>query len=305
MTSPAPPKSLSQHAALAGPGDSGFVDGSLPVETQRRRPAGAFEMEKLKDIFARILFYLEERGMAKVPYHEAIPEAAEKIQKEVAQLQAAPACIPPCGFQKEARTYKCKSCRIVECPLPIDCPVQDVHKVEGDITVLKCSVKFSVPPERLIKWKFVKDIRSQDLSFFENLYTGTDSSFIIRPTTGAHHGTYACEIAEGNDVLVRKYIYLNGETRGQFQGSERMRQKTHRGGADVTAKQLGKEKELQGMFQAILNAPPGAAAEEVVEESLPSLEDLLREPDSLHKKNVLLLFVGLILSSMLVTLLLM
>lgn len=37
MTSPAPPKSLSQHAALAGPGDSGFVDGSLPVETQRRR----------------------------------------------------------------------------------------------------------------------------------------------------------------------------------------------------------------------------------------------------------------------------
>uniref|UniRef100_A0ACB8FRV7 Uncharacterized protein n=1 Tax=Sphaerodactylus townsendi TaxID=933632 RepID=A0ACB8FRV7_9SAUR len=59
------------------------------------------------------------------------------------------------------------------------------------------------------------------------------------------------------------------------------------------------------MFQAILHPPPGVAAAEVVEPNFPSLQDLLREPDSLRKKSVILLFVGLVLSSMLVTLLLM
>ncbi|KAL8219449.1 UNVERIFIED_CONTAM: hypothetical protein K2H54_024949 [Gekko kuhli] len=234
---------------------------------------GVLEMEKLKDIFARILFYLEEKGMAKVPYRQAIPEAAEKVQKEVEELKA--------GFQKEARSYRCNTCRITDCPLPINCPVRYVHKAEGDITILQCSVKFSVPPERIIKWKFARDLQSQDLSFFEDLYIGIDSSFLIRPTTGAHRGTYACEIMIGDDVLVRKYIFLN-----------------------VTVKRLGKEKELQTMFHDILNPPPGVAAAEVVEESS-TLEDLLRDPDSLRKTSVLLVFLGVVLSSMLVTLLLM
>ncbi|XP_060114628.1 sperm acrosome membrane-associated protein 6 [Heteronotia binoei] len=108
-----------------------------------------------------------------------------------------------------------------------------------------------------------------------------ESSFLIRPTTGAHHGTYACEILEVDDVLVRKYIFLN-----------------------VTVKRLGKEKELQAMFHDILNPPPGVAAAEEVEQSS-FLEDLLREPDSLLKARVLLIILGLVMSSMLVTLLLM
>ncbi|XP_077196977.1 sperm acrosome membrane-associated protein 6-like isoform X2 [Paroedura picta] len=216
---------------------------------------GVSEMEKLKDIFGRILFYLEEKGMAKVPYRQAIPEAAAKVQKEVEGLQAAPACIPPC--------------------------VRYVHKAEGDITILRCTVKFTIPPETIIRWKFAKDIISQDLAYFEVLYTGMDLTFLIRPTTGAHGGTYACEIAEEDDVLVRKFFYLN-----------------------VTVKRLGKEKELQAMFHDILNPPPGVASVEVVE-PISSLQDLLQDPDSLRKTGVLLLLLGLFLSSMLVTLLLM
>ncbi|XP_077192530.1 sperm acrosome membrane-associated protein 6-like isoform X1 [Paroedura picta] len=242
---------------------------------------GVSEMEKLKDIFGRILFYLEEKGMAKVPYPQAIPEAAAKVQKEVEGLQAAPACIPPCGFQKEARSYRCDSCHVTDCPLPIDCPIRYVHKAEGDITILRCTVKFTIPPETIIRWKFAKDIISQDLAYFEVLYTGMDLTFLIRPTTGAHGGTYACEIAEEDDVLVRKFFYLN-----------------------VTVKRLGKEKELQAMFHDILNPPPGVASVEVVE-PISSLQDLLQDPDSLRKTGVLLLLLGLFLSSMLVTLLLM
>ncbi|XP_015283338.1 PREDICTED: sperm acrosome membrane-associated protein 6-like [Gekko japonicus] len=226
-----------------------------------------------------------------VPYHQAIPEAAEKVRKEVEELKAASLAFatPPsqqplsslAGFQKEARSYRCNTCRITDCPLPINCPIQSIHKAEGDITVLQCGAKFSIPPERIFKWKFVKDVQSQDLSFFKDLYIGIDSSFLIRPTTGAHHGTYACEIWMEDDVLVRKFIFLN-----------------------VTVKRLGKEKELQAMFHDILNPPPGVAAAEVVQQSS-SLEDWLREPDSLHKTSVLLVFLGVVLSSMLVTLLLM
>ncbi|XP_077196978.1 sperm acrosome membrane-associated protein 6-like isoform X3 [Paroedura picta] len=216
-----------------------------------------------------------------VPYRQAIPEAAAKVQKEVEGLQAAPACIPPCGFQKEARSYRCDSCHVTDCPLPIDCPIRYVHKAEGDITILRCTVKFTIPPETIIRWKFAKDIISQDLAYFEVLYTGMDLTFLIRPTTGAHGGTYACEIAEEDDVLVRKFFYLN-----------------------VTVKRLGKEKELQAMFHDILNPPPGVASVEVVE-PISSLQDLLQDPDSLRKTGVLLLLLGLFLSSMLVTLLLM
>ncbi|XP_077192531.1 sperm acrosome membrane-associated protein 6-like isoform X2 [Paroedura picta] len=216
-----------------------------------------------------------------VPYPQAIPEAAAKVQKEVEGLQAAPACIPPCGFQKEARSYRCDSCHVTDCPLPIDCPIRYVHKAEGDITILRCTVKFTIPPETIIRWKFAKDIISQDLAYFEVLYTGMDLTFLIRPTTGAHGGTYACEIAEEDDVLVRKFFYLN-----------------------VTVKRLGKEKELQAMFHDILNPPPGVASVEVVE-PISSLQDLLQDPDSLRKTGVLLLLLGLFLSSMLVTLLLM
>lgn len=73
----------------------------------------------------------------------------------------------------------------------------------------------------------------------------------------------------------------------------------------VTTPQLGKEKELQEMFQAILQPPsPGSGLEEV-KHNVPSLQELLAEPDSLRKKSVIFLIVGLVLSSMLVTLTLM
>ncbi|XP_044274731.1 sperm acrosome membrane-associated protein 6-like [Varanus komodoensis] len=263
------------------------------------------EIEKLKDTFARIVFYLEEKGMAAVPYRLAIQEAAEHIKKELAELKD--------GFQREARRFQCSSCSIVDCQLPIDCPVQDVHKQEGDGTLLSCEVKFQIPTDSTFRWKFAKDLegkrikegwialkrvphcdlcrslsfchlqlRTEDLSLFQDLQFGFSRSLLIQPTLGSHHGTIACEIAEEEDVLIRKFYYLN-----------------------VTEKRTGLEKRLQDMFKAILNPPVDHQREEaegVVVNRPPSLQEMLSAPDALSKKNVILLISGIALSSMALTL---
>nr|XP_020663149.1 sperm acrosome membrane-associated protein 6-like [Pogona vitticeps] len=84
-------------------------------------------------------------------------------------------------------------------------------------------------------------------------------------------------MAEEDDVLIRKYFYLN-----------------------VTEKRLGLEKELQEMFKAILNPPPQAGPDEV-EKNKPTFQEMLSEPNALSNKNVILIMIGIALSSMLVT----
>ncbi|XP_053254129.1 sperm acrosome membrane-associated protein 6 isoform X5 [Podarcis raffonei] len=199
----------------------------------------ASEIEKLKDIFGRMIFFLEEKSMAK-----------------------APACIPPC--------------------------VQDVHKSEGDVTLLSCGVKFEIPEDATFRWKFAKEIRTNKVFLFQDLNFGFNPSLLIRPTLGSHHGTFACQIAGEDGVLVRKFFYLN-----------------------VTEKRLHLEKELQEMFKAILNPPPMVEVagetwgEEVqtnlTDSEMPSLEEILSGPDFLHKKVVVFLIVGIAMLSTLAT----
>ncbi|XP_053123376.1 uncharacterized protein LOC128332743 isoform X3 [Hemicordylus capensis] len=230
-------------SALTGPSPAAIL--SFP---------GVSELEKLKETFGRIIFFLEEKGLAKVSYRLAIPDAAQQLKKEVEQLSAAPACIPPC--------------------------VVDVHKTEGEAVLFKCTVNFTLPSDTILKWRFAKELRSQYMSFFQDLHSGFSPSLLIQPILQSRHGTYACQISAEDDVLVRMFFYLN-----------------------VTARNLGLQKDLQEMFRVILNPPPGMELEEVVEENnLPSLQELLSQPDYLHQKNVIFLIVGLALGSMLVTL---
>uniref|UniRef100_A0A8C8SDD2 Ig-like domain-containing protein n=1 Tax=Pelusios castaneus TaxID=367368 RepID=A0A8C8SDD2_9SAUR len=159
-------------------------------------------------------------------------------------------------------------------------PVEDVWKNEGDRTALTCRVQFQTPPEVRLSWKFAKDLKTRDLSFFRDLHLGIGSLLVLRPTRGSHRGTYACQLAQKGDILARKYFYLN-----------------------VTGGSPKVQMELQDMFQAILQSPArqgtGGAGSR-----LPPLTELLAEPDSLQKRNVVLLMVGLALSSMLGTLVL-
>ncbi|XP_032083585.1 sperm acrosome membrane-associated protein 6 [Thamnophis elegans] len=229
------------------------------------------EIEKLKDAFGRVVFFLEEKGMGKALFQQAVPEAVKEVENEVAQLKA--------GYQKEAHHYKCSSCSIVDCQLPIDCPIQDMHKLEGDATFLNCEVAFRTSSDRTFRWKFVKDLRTEELFLFHDLNFGVNPSLLIRPTLGSHHGTFACELEEDNDVVIRKYFYVN-----------------------VTEKRLGEEKKLQEMFKAILNSPPESGQEAVVVNKLPSLQDLLSQPDYLQKRGVIVLILGITGISLLVTL---
>ncbi|KAM6427532.1 sperm acrosome membrane-associated protein 6 [Liasis olivaceus] len=256
------------------PGNRRTADTSFSLSTP-----DVSEIEKLKDAFGRVVFYLEEKGMTKVPFQQAVPKSVKEVEKEVALLKAAPSCIPPCGYQKEAHQYKCSSCSIVDCQLPIDCPIQDIHKLEGDATFLNCEVTFQTSSEKTFRWKFVKDVRTEELFLFQDLHFGVNPSLLIRPTLGSHHGTFACELEEEGDVVIRKYFYVN-----------------------VTEKRLGKEKKLQEMFKAILNSPPEAGQEEVVENQLPSLQDLLSQPDYLRTSGVIVLILGITMTSLLVTL---
>uniref|UniRef100_A0A8D0B7L2 Sperm acrosome membrane-associated protein 6 n=1 Tax=Salvator merianae TaxID=96440 RepID=A0A8D0B7L2_SALMN len=149
-------------------------------------------------------------------------------------------CCHPAGYQKEARQYQCSSCSMVDCQLPIDCP---------------------------------STARTRELYFFQDMNFGYNPSLLIRPTLGSHHGSYVCEIAQGNEVLARKFFFLNGE-----------------------------KSEFMIEMGAELEEPVAKPEEVVVEESLPSLQEILYEPDSLKKKSVIFLIVGIALSSMLVTL---
>uniref|UniRef100_K7FLB2 Ig-like domain-containing protein n=1 Tax=Pelodiscus sinensis TaxID=13735 RepID=K7FLB2_PELSI len=270
----------SRHTACLGTLQAAF-------QPHTQLGVGAVELEKLKDTFSNVIFSLEEKGVAKggsVPYQVAFPEVAARIQLELAQLKPAQPCQRPSRYQKDAQVYRCSSCSTVECQLPLDCPgpVEDVWKAEGNRTALRCRVPFQTSPEVRIGcgWGRGPDsLRTRDLSLFRDLRQGA-SSLILHPTRVSHRGTYVCQLTEEDDVVARKYFYLN-----------------------VTSSSQGAETDLQNMFLAILLSPGGRGAGGP-EGHFPRLPELLAEPDSLHKRNVVLLMVGLALSAMLGTLLL-
>ncbi|XP_060549866.1 sperm acrosome membrane-associated protein 6 isoform X5 [Pantherophis guttatus] len=204
------------------------------------------EIEKLKDAFGRVVFYLEEKGMAKAPFQEAVPEAVNEVEKEIAQLKAG-----------------------------------KHHLAFHHVAIRKNLTTTDVPlvPSWIASYPLIAQLRTEELFLFHDLNFGVNPSLLIRPTLGSHHGTFACELEEENDVVVRKYFYVN-----------------------VTEKRLGNEKKLQEMFKAILNSPPESVQEAVVVNKLPSLQDLMSQPDYLRKRGVIVLILGITGISLLVTL---
>ncbi|KAG6923152.1 hypothetical protein G0U57_021402, partial [Chelydra serpentina] len=60
---------------------------TCPLSNPSLPSPGVAEMEKLKDTFSNVIFSLEQKGMAKVPYQVAVPKAVVQIQPELAQLK--------------------------------------------------------------------------------------------------------------------------------------------------------------------------------------------------------------------------
>ncbi|KAM8991728.1 sperm acrosome membrane-associated protein 6 [Ara ararauna] len=165
--------------------------------------------------------------------HSWVPALVEKHPGTPSGLDKAPACIPPCGYQPDASVFQCATCRLMDCQLPLDCPVQDVQVHTDEAITLLCDVPFATPPNLPITWMFAKDLHTQDLALFEELKVGVEGLFILTiqdPTPG----TIACHLGAPSEPLVRKFFYLN-----------------------VSGGSVEAEQGLQAQFRAVLHWPHG------------------------------------------------
>ncbi|XP_032304311.1 sperm acrosome membrane-associated protein 6 isoform X5 [Coturnix japonica] len=194
---------------------------------------GSGQSEALRKIVLDAFDLLEKQD--KKPFEVSLQEAIKMIWMKLSQLEPAPACIPPCGYQPAARIFQCSTCRLVDCQFPVDCPVQDLWVPEDEAITLHCEVPFAAPSELEVTWMFAKDIRTQDLALFEELQRGTRESAILTvqaPTLG----TIACRLGAASETLARKYFYLN-----------------------VSGGSVEAEQELQARFRAVLHWTQGRA----------------------------------------------
>ncbi|XP_061231744.1 sperm acrosome membrane-associated protein 6-like [Neopsephotus bourkii] len=168
-------------------------------------------------------------------------------QSNAASSPPAPACIPPCvhlpslrdhqvsvpGYQPDAHVFQCATCRLKECQLPLDCPVQDVQVHTDEAITLLCDVPFATPPNLSVTWMFAKDAHTQELALFEELQVAVEGLFNLTvqdPTPG----TVACHLGVPSEPLARKYFYLN-----------------------VSEGSVEAEQGLQAQFRAVLHWPHG------------------------------------------------
>ncbi|XP_030898329.2 sperm acrosome membrane-associated protein 6 [Melopsittacus undulatus] len=196
---------------------------------------GSGQRQALQEIVMDALHFLEKQKDKK-PFEVSLQEAVSTIWVKLSQLQEAPACIPPCGYQPDARVFQCATCRLMDCQLPLDCPVQDVQVHTDEAITLLCDVPFATPPNLPITWMFAKDLHTQDLALFEELKVAVEGLWMLTiqdPTPG----TVACHLGVPSEPLVRKYFYLN-----------------------VSGGSVEAEQGLQSQFRAVLHWPHGRTA---------------------------------------------
>lgn len=199
---------------------------------QRTFPQGAMgsgQREELRDIVMDALHFIEEQKHNK-PLNESLQEAINTIWKKLSELGKVPACIPPCGFQPDARVFQCATCRFVDCQFSLDCPVQDLWTYTDETIVLHCSVPFKIPTGLPVTWLFVPDLRTQDMTLFKKLNGNPEKPFSLTVEEPAP-GTVACSLGEPSNPIIRKFFYLN-----------------------VSEGSVEEEKQLQGVFTTVLQS---------------------------------------------------
>uniref|UniRef100_A0A8C5MF57 Uncharacterized protein n=1 Tax=Leptobrachium leishanense TaxID=445787 RepID=A0A8C5MF57_9ANUR len=90
-------------------------------------------------------------------------------------------CKAPCGFQKEARMFKCNTCVEEDCDLPVDCPLVDINAKSGELAIINCKMPFKIPEDISVVWKFASKIRTRDISSFKDIHYGDDLYAAISP----------------------------------------------------------------------------------------------------------------------------
>ncbi|KAJ1132641.1 hypothetical protein NDU88_010948 [Pleurodeles waltl] len=158
----------------------------------------------------------ELNGKDATQMNSASPEAPPaRTGDEAAALEKEPAEECQSMNKKSARYLKCDTCTPSDCNLPIDCPIRDYHLDEYDKVNLRCllhyQIEFEEGDELVYAWKFAKNIRTQDIFYFQDIHTGDDPLLFIKPVRDYHGGTYLCEIILDEDIIARMFFYLNGK----------------------------------------------------------------------------------------------
>lgn len=149
----------------------------------------------------------------------------------------------------------------------------------------------------------VPQVRTQDVSYFEDLPRARGNLARIRPVQPAHRGTFSCVILHDQIPLARLYFFLNGAG-GAARGGAGLRgaglaPADVRGPAVTGAPPRG-ETELQVSFREVLRWAPLEA--EMIEPWRPSLGELLARPEALTLSNQCLLAAVAALASVSATL---
>ncbi|XP_072010936.1 sperm acrosome membrane-associated protein 6-like isoform X1 [Engystomops pustulosus] len=119
-------------------------------------------------------------------------------------------CRPPCGLQKAARTFTCNKCAEEDCNVPVACPLETLSVSELDQITIPCGASFPLPEDPKVSWKFAKNIRVADLSYFKHIKHGDQLFLLIKPVRMSHRGTYVCEVTDDDDdIILRKFHYLD------------------------------------------------------------------------------------------------
>ncbi|XP_034495044.1 sperm acrosome membrane-associated protein 6 isoform X3 [Ailuropoda melanoleuca] len=217
------------------------------------------ELEKCEEAFAvafKGLLDTEINYDERSHLHDAFTQMTHSLQ-EIATAQ---------GLQEVARRFHCRGCYSTVCDLPLDCPVQDLTVIRGHQAKFSCTVNFQLPKEEITySWKFAGGVRTQDVSYFQDLPRARGYLARIRPVQPAHRGTFSCVIQHDQLLLARLYFFLN-----------------------VTGAPPRGETELQVSFREVLRWAP-REAEMIIEPWRPSLGELLARPEALTLSNQCLL----------------
>ncbi|KAM3915661.1 sperm acrosome membrane-associated protein 6-like [Leptodactylus fuscus] len=224
FTTPADRASICQHAVSLGK--------MGPEECLQRLNLGFDPLNDISLAFSQMDYvrkYLKtfEKEVKKFDKSASAPAWVEQFDQKMAQYVKAvksraasypPAqCSPPCGFlfpglQKAARAFTCSRCAEEDCQLPVACPIESIKVNELDTTNIYCGASFILPDKLKVVWKYAKNMKVTDSSYFKDIHTGEDLFVMIKPTRVSHKGTYACEIFdEDDDIIIRKFYYLDGK----------------------------------------------------------------------------------------------
>ncbi|XP_073511419.1 sperm acrosome membrane-associated protein 6 [Phyllobates terribilis] len=154
--------------------------------------------------------FRHERKASNVSLYIPIPYTASFSMKHHVESKPPSKCKPPCGLQKAARTFICSRCAQEDCTFPVACPLEVLRVEELGKSIIPCGGLFELPEFLKVIWKYARNLKTTDLGYFVDIFSGEDLFILIEPSRVIHIGTYVCEVTdEDDDIILRRFTYLD------------------------------------------------------------------------------------------------